>query len=226
MKRFNDKVIIITGADSSLGRATALRLAKEGANIVLIGMNNRVLSYIAEELPEDHSWINAGNHLSVTSDITNHEQVERLVNHVIDKYHRIDAIININTTVIMEQPLLAELSKHNGSVVNVCLLSDSDTAWSITAYAKAKDATIQRTKELALEYSTQEIRVNAVVIGLTNADNCESSDIEAEFVEQSPLSRLVDLKEAVEAISFLADEDIHSITGVTIPVDSGLSLTL
>ncbi|PNK60579.1 SDR family NAD(P)-dependent oxidoreductase [Psychrobacter sp. FDAARGOS_221] len=226
MKRFNDKVIIITGADSSLGRATALRLAREGANIVLIGMNDKVLSYIADELPEDHTWINAGNHLSVTSDITNHEQAKKLVNYVMDKYSHIDSMININTTVTMETPLLEELSKSNGNIVEVSLLSDTEAKWSFEAYAEAKQAAAKRVSDLALQYSEQGIRANAVVIGLTTADNCENSDIEREFVSQSPLGKLVELSEAVEVITFLADEDNRSLTGVTLPVDGGLSLKL
>lgn len=223
MKRFSGKVIIITGADSSLGRAVALRLAREGANIVLIGINDKVLSYIADELPEDHTWINAGNHLSVTSDITNKEQTKKLVDHVVDKYNHIDSIININTDVTMETPLLTELSKTKGNIVKVSLLSDTKANWSIPAYGEGKNAIAERVSNLAVEYSGQGIRVNGVVIGLT-VDNNESTETVNEFITQSPLGELIHLDEAVEAITFLADEDNKSLTGVTLPIDGGLSL--
>lgn len=223
MRRFNEKVIIITGADSSLGRATAIRLAREGANIVLIGMNNKVLSYIADELPEDHTWINAGNHLSVTSDITNHEQSEKLVGYVIDKYHRIDVIININTEFTMETPLLSELTKTRGNVVDVSLLSDTDEKWSINNYIAAKNTLSAHTAESALKYSSKGIRTNAVIIGLTEEDSDDIDNVN-DYTEQSPLGELVGLQSAVEAITFLADEDNRLLTGVTLPVDGGLSL--
>lgn len=225
MKRFNDKVVIITGADSSLGHATALRLAREGANVVLIGLNDKVLSHIADELPEDHTWINAGNHLSVTSDITNHEQAERLVQHVVDKYHRIDALININTDITIEAPLLEELSKTKGNIVEVSLLSDTDSEWSMAAYAGAKNDIAKRAIELAHQYSAHGVRANAVVIGLTTEDKDDVDNV-SDFIAQSPLGELVELEEAVEAIAFLADEDNRLLTGVALPVDGGLSLKL
>jgi len=69
MKRFKEKTVIITGADSDIGRATALRFAQEGANCIIVGINHEILEYIYEDLPQDHTWINTGNHLTVTSDI-------------------------------------------------------------------------------------------------------------------------------------------------------------
>ena len=95
MKRFNDKAVIVTGADSSLGRVTAMKLAREGANVILVGSNSKVLQYIAADLPEDHTWINSGNHLAITYRLDQATPSDELVTHVLQKYQKIDVLINI-----------------------------------------------------------------------------------------------------------------------------------
>jgi len=225
MKRFNDKAIIITGADSSLGRVTALQLAREGANVILLGTNSTLLEHIASELPEDHTWINTGNHLAVTCDITNEQQGERLVSHILDKYHRVDGLININTEVKISQALLTELAKTKGSIVNVSLLSDTSEPWSLTAYKKAYEKLTTHNKQLALDYGSKEVRVNGVHAGLTVEDSDDIDNV-ALFTEQSPLSKLLHMEEIANAILFLASHESSIITGTTLAVDGGLSLTL
>src|SRR5699024_9608700 len=149
MKRFNDKVIVITGADSSIGRVTALKLAREGGNVVLLGNNSKVLEYIVGELPEDHTWINTGNHLAVTGDISNEEHSERLVSHIIDKYNRIDAVISINTETKFSPALVNELAKTKCSIVYISLLSDTSTDWTLESYKQAQVDLEQHNKKLA-----------------------------------------------------------------------------
>lgn len=225
MKRFNDKAIIITGADSSLGQATALWLAREGANVILLGTNSKVLEYIADELPEDHTWINTGNHLTITCDITNEQQGEKLVSHILDKYHRIDGLININTKVKVSNALLTELAKTKGNIVNVSLLSDTEEPWSIERYKSTLQALQQHTKQLALQYGPKGIRVNGVQAGLTSEDSDDVKNVKI-FNEQSPLGRVLEMQEISEAILFLASHDANMITGTTLTVDGGFSLSL
>lgn len=223
MKRFNDKVIVITGADSSIGRVTALEIAREGGNIVLLGNNSKVLKYIASELPEDHTWINSGNHLAVTGDITNEEHSEKLVSHIVEKYNKIDAVININTEIEFSQELLSELSKTKGSIVNVSLLSDTSTNWSIDSYKQTQAELEKYNKQLAHKLGPQGIRVNGVHAGLTTEDSDDVDNVKL-FIEQSALGRLVEMNEISEAILFLSSNDACMITGATLAVDGGLAL--
>lgn len=224
MKRFNDKAVIVTGADSSLGRVTAMKLAREGANVILVGSNSKVLQYIAADLPEDHTWINSGNHLAITYRLDEATPSDELVTHVLQKYQKIDVLININTSLPLEGSLVQALAQSKGSVVNVGLLSDNSSEWSLQDYQQQNHHLAENTKQLALTHSTNGIRVNAVNVGLT-ADDRNSHDSRQLFLQHSPLGDLVSLEDASEAITFLASEEARMITGVTLPVDGGLSLT-
>lgn len=224
MKRFNDKAVIVTGADSSLGRVTAIKLAREGANVILVGSNSKVLQYIAADLPEDHTWINSGNHLAITCRLDEATPSDELVTHVLQKYQKIDVLININTSLPLEGSLVQALAQSKGSVVNVGLLSDNSSEWSLLDYQQQNHQLAENTKQLALTHSTNGIRVNAVNVGLT-ADDRNSHDSRQLFLQYSPLGDLVSLEDASEAITFLASEEARMITGVTLPVDGGLSLT-
>lgn len=224
MKRFNDKVIVITGADSSLGRATALKIAREGGNVVLLGRNSKVLEYIAGELPEDHTWINSGNHLAVTGDITNEEHSARLVTHIVEKYNKINTVISINTEIKFSKALLTELSKTKGSIVNVSLLSDTGASWSVESYKRNQADLEDYNKRLAHKLGPREIRVNGVHAGLTTEDSDDVDNVKL-FVDQSALGRLVEINEITEAILFLSSNDACMITGGTLAVDGGFALT-
>ena len=131
MKRFKEKTVIITGADSDIGRATALRFAQEGANCIIVGINNDILEYIYEDLPQDHTWINTGNHLTVTSDINDLTQTARLIEHVRDKYKHIDVMVNIDTAVGIHQSVIPELIKTQGNIVNVSTLTEISADWNM-----------------------------------------------------------------------------------------------
>lgn len=225
MKRFNDKAIIITGADSNLGRVTALELAREGANVILLGTNSKVLEYIADELPEDHTWINTGNHLTVTCDITNEEQSEKLVSHIVEKYHKIDGLVNINTDVKVSNALLNQLSKTKGSMVITSLISDTEVPWSLEVHKQTLTELISQSKQLALKFGPQGVRVNGVHAGLVTEDSDNIDNVKV-FIDQSPLGKLIELNQITEAILFLLSNDAAMITGSTIAVDGGLSLRL
>ncbi|WP_296404074.1 SDR family oxidoreductase [Psychrobacter sp.] len=224
MKRFNDKVIILTGADSSIGKVTAIALARNGANVVLIGTDTKVLEHIASELPEDHTWINSGNHLTITCDITNAQQGEKLVSYITDKYNKIDGLININSDVKISQAMLNELLKTKGNIVNVSLPYNTSAKWSIDSYKEIQAQFKEHITQLAIQYGAQEVRVNGVYAGLTT-ENIEDVENVRTFIEQSLMGRLVTLDEISESVLFLASHDASMLTGNTLLVDGGLSLT-
>ncbi len=218
MKRFNDKVIIITGADSDIGRTTALRFAKEAANCVLVGINHDILEYIYADLPQDHTWINTGNHLTVTCDVNDATQIEALIKYVLEKYHHIDVMINIDTKIDIHQAVIPELIKTQGNIVNVTTLTDIPSGWDIAAYHREKDNFATVTKALALENAANGVRINAVSAGLVTTDTSSNP-----FVTHCPLGRTATPSDVTSAIVFLASEDALMITGVTLPIDGGIS---
>ncbi len=133
-KRFKEQTIIITGAGSTAGStidtATALHFAKEGANVVLVGRTKEKLIEIAEMIPEeDESWIHHDNHMTITCDVSNQEQVEKMVSAVLERFEHIDVLVN-NTfsktaqeIANISQAVIPQLIASKGNIVNVCSLS-------------------------------------------------------------------------------------------------------
>ena len=218
MKRFNDKVVIITGADSDIGRTTALKFAKEEANCVLVGINHDILEYIYADLPQDHTWINTGNHLTVTCDVNDSSQIEALIKYVLEKYSHIDVMVNIDTKIGIHQSVIPELIKTKGNIVNVTTLTDIPSDWDIDAYNAEKDNFDNITKSLALENAASGVRVNAVAAGLVTTDTSPNP-----FVSHCSLGKTATPNDVTSAIIFLASDDAAMITGVNLPIDGGIS---
>lgn len=218
MKRFNDKVVIITGADSDIGHATALKFAKEEANCVLVGINHDILEYIYADLPQDHTWINTGNHLTVTCDVNEPSQIEELIKHVLEKYSHIDVMVNIDTEIGIHQSVIPELIKTTGNIVNVTTLTDIPSDWDIDAYNAEKDNFDKTTKSLALKNASSGVRINAVTAGLVTTDTSPNP-----FVSHCSLGKTATPNDVTSAIVFLASNDAAMITGVNLPIDGGIS---
>lgn len=218
MKRFKEKTVIITGADSDIGRATALRFAQEGANCIIVGINNDILEYIYEGLPQDHTWINTGNHLTVTSDINDLTQTARLIEHVRAKYKHIDVMVNIDTAVGIHQSVIPELIKTQGNIVNVSTLTEISADWNIKTYKARQKNLTDVTKKLALENIPNNVRINAVSAGLVATDISPNP-----FITHSPLGKTATPFDVTAAVMFLASDDAAIITGMNLPVDGGVS---
>lgn len=218
MKRFKEKTVIITGADSDIGRATALRFAQEGANCIIVGISSDILEYIYEDLPQDHTWINTGNHLTVTSDVNDPSQTARLIEHVLDKYEHIDVMVNIDTEIGIHQAAIPELIKTQGNIVNVSTLTDIPVDWDIDTYKAEQRNLTDITKKLALENIPNNVRINAVAAGLVATDNSSNP-----FVALSPLGKTATPFDVTAAVMFLASEDAAVTTGMNLPVDGGVS---
>lgn len=218
MKRFNDKAVIITGADSDIGRSTAIRFAKEGANCILVGINSDILEYIYKALPQDNTWMNTGNHLTVTSNVNDPTQVARLIEHVLAKYDHIDVMVNIDTEVGIHQSVVPELIKTKGNIVNVLTLTAIPSAWNIESYQAQQHERTELIKALALKNAANGVRINAVAAGLVTTDTSPNP-----FLTHCPLGRTATPFDVAAAVTFLASTDAAMITGVNLPIDGGVS---
>lgn len=194
MKRFKEKTVIVTGAGSAIGRATAIRFANEGANVILVGRSADVLTEITEEFPQDRTWIHTDNFLTIACDIGVESQVQEMIKRVIDKFERIDVLVNNSTQMqdeisglsieqssstvddyldeilYVSQTAMPYLIQSKGNIVNVPSFAACSSDQSAATYHDATAGITDLTRKLASSHSTDGVRVNAVNPNVTEAD--------------------------------------------------------
>lgn len=248
-----DKVAIITGASSGIGRATALLFAENGAKVVAVGRNEKELNSLRDEANGKPGQIKT--HLA---DIRETTQVERLVTETVESFKQLDVLVNAagiiangsieNTTLddwdkmmdinlrsvfYLMQKCVPHLEKSKGNIVNVSSVTGVRAFPNVLAYCVSKAAVDQLTRCSALELAPQGVRVNAVNPGVVVTNLHKRSGMDEEkyenFLEHSktthPLGRVGKPEDIAELIYFLASEKASWITGVTYEIDGGRAQT-
>lgn len=244
-----DKIVIITGASSGIGRAAASLFAKKGSKVIAVGRNEKELNALRDELQERDGFLKV--QLADVREIT---QVEKLVNDTAETFGKIDVLINSagiilngtieNTTLddwdkmmninlrsvfFMMQKCVPHLEKTKGNVVNVSSVAGIRAFPNVLAYCVSKAAIDQLTRCSALELAPKNIRVNAVNPGVVITNLHKRSGMEDEdyknFLENSkkthPLGRVGEASEIAELIYYLASKKAAWITGATYSIDGG-----
>jgi NAD(P)-dependent dehydrogenase (short-subunit alcohol dehydrogenase family) len=248
-----DKVAVVTGASSGIGRATALLFARNGVDVVAVGRNEGELNALRDETRESSGSVKI--HLG---DITETSQVDRLISETIDGFGRIDILVNAagiikngnieNTTLdewdkmmnvnlrsafYLMQKCVPHLASSRGNVVNVSSVTGTRAFPNVLAYCVSKAGTDQLTRCTALELAPKGIRVNAVNPGvvITNLHKRGgmSEDDYKKFLENAknthPIGRPGNPEEVAELIYFLASDRASWITGATYEIDGGRAQT-
>jgi NAD(P)-dependent dehydrogenase (short-subunit alcohol dehydrogenase family) len=251
MKRFEGRAALVTGGGTGIGRATALRLAAEGATVAVSGRR-------PEPLAETIAAIEAagGRALAVAGDAAVEADAERMVAETASAFGRLDVLVN-NAGAIRRNVLLHELAtEHWDELVAVNLRSvflvtraalrhmlelDSDRSIvnvsstfavaagpGVSAYSAAKGGVISLTRALAVEYAPDGIRVNCVCPGivvtpLAYVDRPSFEEQKEEFARMYPLGRLGVPEDVAAAIAYYASADAGWVTGTVLEVDGGFT---
>ena len=246
--RLKDKVSIVTGASSDIGKEIAKRFAEEGSKVVLIARDFEKLEKARKEIGQDELTA------SMSCDLTDESQVIQTVKQIIDNYGKIDILVNnagaINDPVHfhemedseikklidinlfgvfhMTKAILAKMSDvKSGSIVNIGSISGERAIPRVhlAAYSSTKAAISMFTKAIAVEYARRHIRCNSVSPGIINSGMIKPylDDPQARKVieERIPLVRIGEPIDVANAVLFLASDEANWITGTVLNVDGG-----
>ena len=248
-----NKRVIVTGASSGIGRATAELFLTKGATVTLVGRREAALNEVLENTTGTH-----GKAYVITADLSDQHQCESSLGHAVEIMGGLDVLINaagilksgriedtslelwdemmnINLRSVFHLMRLAvpHLEQTRGTIVNVSSVTGPRSFPGVLAYCVSKAGVDHLTRCAALELAPKGIRVNAVnpgvvVTGLHRSGGMNEEAYSA-FLEHSksthPLGRVGRAEEVAELIYFLASESASWITGETIGIDGGRALT-
>jgi NAD(P)-dependent dehydrogenase (short-subunit alcohol dehydrogenase family) len=244
----NSPVVLITGALTGIGRATAIAFAQEGARLVVSGRRDETGHKLVAELRdigvEAEYW---------RADVRHEDDVRDLVNKTVTRFGRLDIAVNnaategprgsvteqtpegyaatFDTNVLgallsMKHELRVMLPQGSGSIVNVSSAYGSVGAPGASVYVASKHAVEGLTKAAALEVAEKGIRVNVVAPGTTDTGMLtrftDTAENKAALVSTVPVKRLARPEEIAHVIVFVASAHASYMTGSSIPVDGGM----
>lgn len=254
MMRFSERVAVVTGAGSGIGQATAVRLSREGADLVLVDQSEAGLAETQGMLSED------ARVMSRVMDVSDETQVKKLVRDTLKTFDRIDVLCN-NAGIAGQHPPITEQdeaewqrildvnligpmlfikhiaphmqARRQGAIVNTASVAGIRSGAGGNAYSASKAGVINLTMTAACDLGGDNIRVNAVCPGLVETgmtqpvfNYARTHDKAHKLGSRCELRRYGAPEEIAAAILFLASDDASYITGQALPVDGGNTASL
>jgi NAD(P)-dependent dehydrogenase (short-subunit alcohol dehydrogenase family) len=240
-------VVLITGALTGIGRATAVAFAREGARVVVSGRREQEGKKLEKELRELGAEVEF-----VKTDVRHDDDIGALIDKTVARFGRLDIAVNnagteglrgpvteqtaesyaatFDTNVLgvllsMKHELRVMLPQGSGSIVNISSTYGSVGAAGASVYVASKHAVEGLTKSAALEVAGTGVRVNVIAVGTTDTGMLtrftNTDENKAALVSTVPLKRLATPEEIAHVIAFVASANASYMTGSSIPVDGG-----
>lgn len=243
---FTDKIVVITGATSGIGKATACLFAKKGARLVLIGKNSERGRKVLSEINEY-----GGECEYVKCDVADIESVNTAADIIKAKYNRVDVLFN-NAGIMLDSKEIERISEDEWKktfsvnvdgifyitralkdlIINAegCIVNNASIAGMHSyvvgrsyAYSASKAAVIQFSRQMAKNYAVNGVRVNCICPGIIDTPILGDRDRQL-YAERIPLGYVGKPEDVANVVVFLASEQARYITGVVLPIDGGVQL--
>ncbi len=250
-ERFKNKSVIVTGAGSGIGRATAALFASEGARTVVVDRNEADARETAKRIQAA-----GGEVIAIACDVSVEAQVKAMVATVVKAFGRIDVafnnagvgasgfavgdeeevawdrIVDVNLKGVylcMKHEIAEMLKTGGGAIVNTASVAGLVGEKGIASYSASKHGVVGLTRTTALDYIDKKIRINAICPGATRTqilmDWFQDPKVEAAILSRHPIGRIAEPEEIGRVALFLASDDASFIVGQAIAVDGGLTAT-
>jgi NAD(P)-dependent dehydrogenase (short-subunit alcohol dehydrogenase family) len=249
--RFRDKIALVTGGGSGIGKSSALLFAREGAKLAIGDLDPKGGMETVQDITR-----NGGQAIFVQTDVSKSREVEALVNKTVETFGKLDLALN-NAGIGHEPSLTHEVTEETwervistnlkgvwlclkyelpqmkkqgyGAIVNTSSIGGLIVGKGLAAYSAAKGGVNQLTKITALEYAEFGIRVNAVcpsvvLTPLTERTLRDSPQIVKDMIANQPMGRLAKAEEVASAIIWLCSNEASYVNGVCLPVDGGFTV--
>lgn len=244
---FNGEVALVTGASRGIGRQIAIEFAKSQAKVICVATHIDKLKDTVRVITEQD-----GQAFSYVCDVSNSEQVNKLVEQIINEHGKIDILVN-NAGIIRDSILLRmkdtdwdavinvnlkgtflftkAVSKYmiknkKGRIINISSISGIKGNPGQANYSASKAGLIGFTRTVACELASRNITVNAVAPGFIYTDMIAGlrEDVRKNLISKTPLGRMGSVEDVANAVLFLASDKAGFITGHTLVVDGGFTL--
>jgi NAD(P)-dependent dehydrogenase (short-subunit alcohol dehydrogenase family) len=247
------KVAIITGGTEGIGKATALRLAQEGAKVAICGRRGEMLKKAADEIGKTGAEV-----LAIAADMSKPADIERFMKAVIERFGRIDILVNNAGTSARGKFLevddaswssdielkvfgairctrlaVPHMKKQgDGRIVNITISSAKQPGGESMPTSVSRAAGLAITKALSKEFAADNIRVNTVCIGKIKSGQHErrikkeglnADEYYAKTAKEIPLGRVGEPAEVANVIAFLVSDAASYVTGTSVNLDGGMS---
>ena len=253
--RFENKIVIVTGAASGIGEKTAIKFANEGAKVVIADINKEMGNIVADQIKKDN-----GEALFVETNVAEFISVDNMVSQTLDTFGIPDVLINNAGINVFGEPLNMPdsewkrafsvdldgvwfgckavlphmLKKNKGSIVNVASVHGIQIIPNCFPYPVAKHGVIGLTKALAVDYAAKGIKINSISPGYIETPiidrffNTKPDPIAArkEAENHQPIKRMGTTDEIANTIMFMSSDECNYMIGANIVVDGGITLRM
>lgn len=246
MNRLDGRVALVTGAASGIGKATAQRLAEEGAAVLLTDVNEALGATTVEELRATGARVDFLRH-----DVTSEEDWAAAVAKAVDEFGSLDILVNnagMGDLATIEETSLADWERTvaidqtgvflgmktaaphlkasaHGAVVNISSIFGTSGGFGTSpAYHAAKGAVRTLTKNVALHWATEGVRVNSIHPGFIDTpilDTARGTPFEQVMIDLTPMGRLGRPSEIAAGVAYLVSDDAAFVTGLELYIDGG-----